>query len=190
MCAHRLPPKPVRTQIPPHGRAWHDADAAGGRSTGTSAGHHADLLTSDLMTLTRMARATVPAVALALMAPGTASAATTWWYSGGVHGSGAAVTFREHGDLLRLCDVNSDGFRALVDVQTADGMHVYRVTDSYNDDQCTTVSAADGHNLAEGRSYRLQVCVIKAGQSSPSYCKTYDDAFYNGEVPPDRPPPR
>jgi hypothetical protein len=37
----------------------------------------------------------------------------------------------------------------------------YRVADSYNDDQCTTVGAADG----------LRVCVIATGQS-PSYCKT------------------
>jgi hypothetical protein len=136
------------------------------------------------MNLTRMARAAVPAVVLgALMASGTASAATTWWYSGGPQGSGAAATFREHGDQLRLCDVNADGFRASVDVQTAAGEHLYRVTDSYNDDQCTTVGAADGHDLTEGRSYRLRVCVIKARQS-PSYCKTYDDAFYNEQVTP------
>jgi hypothetical protein len=136
------------------------------------------------MNLTRTARAAVPAMALGtLMAPGTASAATTWWYSGGVHGSGAAVTFREDGDQLHLCDVNADGFRASVDVQTAAGVHLYRVTDSYNDDQCTTVGAADGHEVTEGRSYRLRVCVIATGQS-PSYCKTYDHAFYNGQMPP------
>ncbi|MCQ1582426.1 hypothetical protein [Streptomyces parvus] len=133
-------------------------------------------------TRTRMARAAVPAVALgALMASGTgtASAATTWWYSGGPHGSGTAATFRAEGDQLKVCDVNSDGYRALVDVQTAADAHVYRVTDSYNDNKCTTVSEASGrYNLAEKRSYRLRVCVIKAGQS-PSYCKT-SATFNNG----------
>ncbi|MCX4827038.1 hypothetical protein OG883_46225 [Streptomyces sp. NBC_01142] len=135
------------------------------------------------MKSTRMhlARAAVPVVALgALMASGTgtATAVTTWWYSSGPHGSGAAATFREQGDQLRVCDVNSDGYRALVDVQTAAGAHVYRVTDSYNDNRCTTVSAADGrHNIAEKRSYRLRVCVINTGQR-PSYCKT-SDPFYN-----------
>ncbi|MEU9761932.1 hypothetical protein AB0D98_19725 [Streptomyces sp. NPDC047987] len=130
----------------------------------------------------RPARAAVPAVALgALMASGTgtASAATTWWYSGGPHGSGAAASFRAEGDQLKVCDVNSDSYRALVDVQTAAGAHVYRVTDSYNDNKCTTVSEASGrYNLVEKRSYRLRVCVIKAGQS-PSYCKT-SATFYNG----------
>jgi hypothetical protein len=154
-----------------------------GEAPGARSGHRADLIASDLMNLTRMARAAVPAVALGtLMTPGNASAATTWWYSGGPQGSGAAATFHQDGDQLRLCDVNSDGYRALADVQTAAGEHLYRLTDSYNDDQCTTVSAADGHNLAEGRSYRLRVCVSTAGES-PSYCKTYDDAFYNGQVP-------
>ncbi|MFH0245878.1 hypothetical protein ACGRHY_26475 [Streptomyces sp. HK10] len=129
----------------------------------------------------RLARAAVPAVALgALMATnaGTASAATTWWYNGGPHGSGAAATFREQGDRLEVCDVNTDGYRALVDVQTAAGAHVYRVTDSYNDSECTVVSAVDGrHNIAEKYSYKLRVCVIKTGQR-PSYCKT-SATFYN-----------
>lgn len=132
------------------------------------------------MPLSRISRAAIPAATLgALLMLGTtpASAVTTWWYSGGPHGSGAAATFREQGDQLRVCDVNSDGYRALVDVQTAAGAHVYRVTDSYNDNKCTTVSAADGHNIAENRSYRLRVCLIKTGQS-PSYCKT-SDTFYN-----------
>lgn len=109
-------------------------------------------------TCMHLARAPVPAVALgALMATGTASAAPTWRYSGGPHGSGAA-SFRAEGVQLKVCDVNSDG---------------------YNDNKCTTVSEASGrHNLAEKRFYRLRACVIKAGQS-PSYCKT-TATIYNG----------
>ena len=86
---------------------------------------------------------------------GAASAAITWWYSSGPHDSGVATTFREQGDQLRVCNVNSDGYRTLADVQTA----------------------ADGHDIAEKRSYRLRVCLIKTGQR-PSYCKTYD-TFHN-----------
>ncbi|PWI05163.1 hypothetical protein DIZ27_41020 [Streptomyces sp. NWU339] len=125
------------------------------------------------MKSTRTARAAVPAAALGALltsGAGTASAATTWWYSGGPHGNGAAATFREQGAQLKVCDVNTGGYRALVDVQTAAGAHVCRVTASYNDTKCTTVGAADGHHRAERRSCRLRICVIKTGQR-PSYCK-------------------
>ncbi|MEH6377789.1 hypothetical protein V7793_26140 [Streptomyces sp. KLMMK] len=128
----------------------------------------------------RMAPAALPAIvlgALMVSGTGTAAAATTWWYSGGPHGSGAAAAIGEQGVQLTVRDVNTDGYRALADVQTAAGTHVYHVTDSYNDNKCSTVSADGRHNLAGKRSCRLRACVIKAGRH-PSYCKA-SATFHN-----------
>ena len=99
-----------------------------------------------------------------------AFADTDWWKSSDGN-PGAQAKFSKQGDKVTVCDIQEDGFRAVVNVYktyaNAPRKYVYTVTDSkaagvppYN---CTSVNAASGrrYDLREGWSYQLVVCIDK-----------------------------
>ncbi|MFF4699962.1 hypothetical protein [Streptomyces chattanoogensis] len=118
----------------------------------------------------KILRSTVPALAvggaLVLAAVSPASADGGWWYSAD-RPTGAKVYFTESGDKVTVCDIDTDGYKAMVDVSAETGYWMYRLEDSYNNRRCTSKSAANGgpYDLTEGDYYLFTVCIIKTGDT-------------------------
>ncbi|ATM24567.1 hypothetical protein SMD44_p10068 (plasmid) [Streptomyces alboflavus] len=114
----------------------------------------------------------LPAVAvgslLTLTATTPASADGGWWYSSD-HPTGAKAYFKEHGDKVTVCDIDKDGYKALVQVMTGTGSLAYQFHDNYDDGRCTSKSARSGYDLFEGRTYKFRVCIVKLG-TRPADC--------------------
>ncbi|MFD4475994.1 hypothetical protein ACFWPU_07745 [Streptomyces sp. NPDC058471] len=116
----------------------------------------------------------LPAVAvgglLTLTATTPASADGGWWYSRD-NPTGAKAYFKEHGDKVTVCDIDKDGYKALVQVMTGNGDLAYQFHDNYDDGKCTSESARSGYDLFEDRTYKFRVCIVKIG-TRPMDCSS------------------
>lgn len=112
----------------------------------------------------------LPTVAAAAPGPEHAAAAPA---AGNEHmysddpNSGARVTFTRDGDVVELCDIQADGYKAFVDV-------VDWTTDTFKyryeiggDGRCQTFRASLGgkYNLAEDHVFRFRVALTKGGST-------------------------
>ena len=101
------------------------------------------------------------ALATAMLGTGSASAATDWDWGPYYNSSrGAKVYFEEHGDKFKVCDIKSDGQRALVWVTDSSNHYLLDLSDSKNDGKCTYSSASMGgiYNLPE-KKLEITACV-------------------------------
>lgn len=75
--------------------------------------------------------------------------------------SGGGLGFSPHGDVITVCDVQSDGKRAVGYVRNPDGTRRYKLFDRKNDGKCTTHRASEGqpYNLNENKTYRFEICL-------------------------------
>lgn len=88
---------------------------------------------------------------------------------------GGVMKFTHLGDLLSVCDVESDGWAVIgrVYVHNRNGTHgrkIYSRQDGGNDGRCKIGRASMGgrYNLREGREYTFQVCLHNATEDK--YC--------------------
>lgn len=91
---------------------------------------------------------------------------------------GGKVKFTMHGDVVEVCDQESDGYAAKVWVYNPNGSTRYTLQ-AGTSGVCKTARASQGgsHDLTEGVSYTFKICLHKSG--SDKYCDTSD--WKNGE---------
>lgn len=79
--------------------------------------------------------------------------------------SGGVVYFWPDGDIVRVCDIDTDGYRAIVNVydQTADKVK-YTIQAAGGEDDCTQVrgSTAAKYDLAEGHCFQFHIYIYDA----------------------------
>ncbi|MFE7038511.1 hypothetical protein ACFU9X_03390 [Streptomyces atratus] len=91
---------------------------------------------------------------------------------------GAKAYFEKHGDHIKICDIKTDGSKALVQVwDTKYDREQARLTDSFNDGKCSYSSAAKGgkYNLPENRWFEFLICI--ENKSGGGQCNSYN--IYN-----------
>lgn len=86
---------------------------------------------------------------------------------------GARVEFTANGDVVKLCDIEADGWGAYVfvrDVNTASVRYEIKVGGNGN---CVQHDAGDGGNydLTEGHRFEFHICLLK-GTMTFDYCDT------------------
>ncbi|MET8448031.1 hypothetical protein [Streptomyces sp. NPDC005209] len=92
---------------------------------------------------------------------------------------GATMYFEERGDILKVCDTESDSKHAIayVNMGTQDLDEMYTLTDWHNDGKCSYARASDGswYNLPENRWYSLTICRAynDTGDTQFSSCSKY-----------------
>ncbi|MFD4140303.1 hypothetical protein [Streptomyces sp. NPDC058572] len=105
----------------------------------------------------------VAAMVLASGALTTSPAAALDWDWGPYYssGRGAKVYFEEHGDQFKVCDIKTDGYRAVVWVTTSSNRYLMDFSDSKNDGRCSYSKASDGsfYNLPENTWIEITACV-------------------------------
>ena len=92
------------------------------------------------------------AVAALALSTTPAAANSGWWYSSLNKSKGY---FTSYGDKTTACDINSDGYKALVQILTINDSLLYRVVDNWNDGKCTSKDAGY-FNLQEGATYQIE----------------------------------
>ncbi|WP_309049327.1 hypothetical protein [Streptomyces sp.] len=112
--------------------------------------------------------AALGAVAALALSTTPAAANSGWWYSSLNKSKGY---FTSYGDKTTACDINTDGYKALVQILTINDSLLYRVVDNYNDGKCTSKDASY-FNLQEGATYQIEVCVVKNG-GRPLDCRAH-----------------
>ncbi|MGW3974215.1 hypothetical protein ACWEFD_33600 [Streptomyces ardesiacus] len=112
--------------------------------------------------------ATLGAVAALALSTTPASANSGWWYSGTSASKGC---FTSYGDKTTACDIDTDGYKALVQILSIRDSLLYRVVDNYNDGKCTSRNASY-FNLQEGATYQIEVCIVKNG-GRPLDCRAH-----------------
>ncbi|EIV92240.1 hypothetical protein [Frankia sp. QA3] len=122
---------------------------------------------------------TAVTVGAAVTAPG-AFAATTYTMHTNDGDPGGRVTFQPDGDVVTLCDIESDGWAVYLKVtdKTA-GKDEYHYTIGGNGN-CQTFrkSLGEPYDLDEGHVIHFKICLDKDGRD-PSYCDTSDWANAN-----------
>ena len=85
---------------------------------------------------------------------------------------GGKLEFTAQGDIVKLCDTQADGWRAVGYVIKPNGSRQYMLTASRNG-TCTTKRANQGspYNLTEGTTYTFKVCLDRDNNN------TSDDKF-------------
>lgn len=106
------------------------------------------------------------------------------WHSTDSSPYGATVYVEEHDDIIKLCDTESDKLHAKVYIWTGPTDNLSQVswfTDWYNDGHCSYEKASTGYNLAENRTYYIQVCrEYNDGDQADVNCTSYTKYhFYN-----------
>ena len=118
----------------------------------------------------------VATIALGMVSvPQAFAAPDHWMYSDDTifpgEDPGGKVEFTEHGDIVKLCDNDADGYAAYVFVYDGElyGRAEY-VLRAGGEGNCTTVRASDGgvYNLPE-RKISFLICVGKTQEGS-GYC--------------------
>ncbi|MGW4951559.1 hypothetical protein [Streptomyces parvulus] len=117
---------------------------------------------------TRLFPTALGAVTVLALSTSSASANSGWWYSGT---SSAKGYFTSYGDRTTACDIDTDGYKALVQILSIQGSLLYRVVDNYNDGKCTSKDASY-FNLQEGATYQIDVCIVKNG-GRPLDCRAH-----------------
>ncbi|MFC8125419.1 GNAT family N-acetyltransferase [Streptomyces sp. NPDC057302] len=107
---------------------------------------------------------------LALTATTPASADGGWWHSRD-NPTGAKAYFKEHGDKVTVCDTDTDGYKALVQVMTFNESLAYQFHDNRDNSKCTSRSARSGYDLFENQTYKFRVCIVKIG-TRPLHCSS------------------
>lgn len=80
---------------------------------------------------------------------------SAWWWSSG--------------DILRACDIQSDGLRAVARIKY-DGVVQGSVQDLYSDGDCTDDS---GINLPEGKVLYIQACLKDGANGALQFCSSW-----------------
>ncbi|MBO8197814.1 hypothetical protein ACFW4X_11345 [Streptomyces smyrnaeus] len=115
------------------------------------------------------------------MSPGSAQA-INWdhgpMYSGDKGDKAASAYFEEHGDHVKVCDIDSDGKKAWVNVydeMTND--FLYSLTDTKNDGKCSYRHASDGgkYNLPENHDIGFTVSYEPSNNPNPGYYIYFND---------------
>lgn len=121
------------------------------------------------------------ATALAVALPSPAMAADHTMYTGdvwGVFGHSGKATFDEYGDIVKICDIDADGYAVKMFVYR-DELYGVKLYEFYRggEGNCATRRASDGgaYNLPENRYIAFLFCRYKNGQESE--CKGY--RYYN-----------
>ena len=79
--------------------------------------------------------------------------------------AGARIQFAEDGDVLQLCDLDADGYKAYAKaVRLSDDSVRYTITDTTTNNGCAWISASTGGNLAENYDHKIWVCRQKSGR--------------------------
>ncbi|MEH0937276.1 hypothetical protein [Micromonospora psammae] len=125
----------------------------------------------------------VTALTVALPSPAMASDSYHVMNTGDAFGgpvfdySGEAY-FTEHGDIVKICDTDADGYavKMYVALDNADGAPLYSFTRG-GEGNCATHQASEGgvYNLPENRYIGFQFCRYKDGHAGE--CENY--RFYN-----------
>ncbi|MFD0557523.1 hypothetical protein FB566_2797 [Stackebrandtia endophytica] len=88
---------------------------------------------------------------------------------------GGKLEFTQNGDIVKLCDTQADGWRAVGYVIKPNGSRQYMLAASGNGN-CTTKRANQGspYNLVEGTTYTFKVCLDKdnSNTSDDRFCRS------------------
>jgi hypothetical protein len=85
---------------------------------------------------------------------------------------GGSLSFTADGDVVKLCDTQADGKRAVGNVYNPSGSRRYTFYASGNG-HCTTVGASKGgvYDLVEGQQYGFQVCLEEDNDLTDRFCR-------------------
>lgn len=123
----------------------------------------------------RVLGVTLAAVALAFGATTNAYAADHTMHTNDGD-PGGRIEFTANGDVVRICDIEADGWAATGGAQLV-GSSTWPVwMTAGGNGECVTSRASDGgsHDLKEGEVYHFEICLRKSGQAD-SYC---DDQWW------------
>ncbi|MFJ8107576.1 hypothetical protein [Streptomyces sp. NPDC096132] len=103
------------------------------------------------------------------MATNSYAADASWYTNDG--DPGGRIEWTANGDIVRVCDVEADGYAAIGYV--ANGETTIYSLQAGGNGVCKTARASDGgtHDLAENRYYNFTICLKQSG-SAPEYCDT------------------
>ncbi|WP_346537228.1 hypothetical protein [Micromonospora sp. DPT] len=127
--------------------------------------------------------AAVTALTVALPSPAMASDSyhvmnTGDAFGGGIFDYSGEAYFTEHGDILKICDTDADGYavKMFVSLDDAYGAPLYEFSRS-GEGNCATHQASEGgaYNLPENRYIGFLFCRWKDGHDSE--CRAF--RFYN-----------
>lgn len=113
--------------------------------------------------VTTMASAFAIIVSMAANTPAYAAVPHHWMWTDG--SDGGKVDFWPGGDLVRLCDTDGDGYRAVLNVRNWTKDRFEYEIEAIGDGNCTIVKASMGQpwNMAEGDCFQFHIFLYDAG---------------------------